>query len=327
MTKVFGIDVSFWQGNFNFNQAKNEGVKFAILRGAYSLSKDTRFEEYYGKAKAAGLDIGVYHYTMATTVTEALEEAKFLCENVLKNKRFELPIYFDVEDKVHKALTRERVTEIATAWLNYLEQKGYWVGIYSSKSFLETYLSETVRNRYALWVAQWNTELTYTGQCGMWQFGGETNYIRSTLINGQTVDQNYMLVDYPTLIKNKGKNGYGPGAVNAKPQEPIVTKAASTTKTYTVVSGDNLSSIASRFGTTVQEICRLNNIANPNIIYPGQILKLAGTTSNSIYYTVVSGDTLSGIAAKYNTTYQAIAALNNIKAPYVIYPGQKLKIK
>lgn len=322
MSKVFGIDVSFWQGNFNFNQAKNEGVKFSILRGAYSLSKDTKFEEYYKNAKAQGLDVGVYHYSMATTVTEALEEAKFLYENVLKNKKFELPIYFDVEDQVHKALNRERVTEIAIAWLNYLEQKGYWVGIYSSKSFLETYLTETVRNRYALWVAQWNTELTYTGPCGMWQFGGETNYIRSTLINGQTVDQNYMLVDYPTLIKNRGKNGYGANTSNVKKQEPTTT-----VKTYTVVSGDNLSSIASRFGTTVQAICKLNNIANANLIYPGQVLKLTGTTDNSIYYTVVSGDNLSSIATEYNTTYQTIAALNNIKAPYVIYPGQKLKIK
>ena len=56
-----------------------------------------------------------------------------------------------------------------------------------------------------------------------------------------------MLVDYPSLIKNVGKNGYGAGTVNVKPQEPEPT-----TKTYTVVSGDNLSSIASRYGTTVQ---------------------------------------------------------------------------
>lgn len=318
MSKVFGIDVSFWQGNFNFNQAKNEGVKFTILRGAYSLSKDTKFEEYYKNAKSQGLDVGVYHYSMATTVTEALEEAKFLYENVLKDKKFELPIYFDVEDKVHKALTRERVTEIATSWLNYLEQKGYWVGIYSSKSFLETYLSETVRNRYALWVAQWNTELTYKGQVGMWQFGGETNYIRSTQINGQTVDQNYMLVDYPSLIKKRGKNGYTTGTVNTKPKE---------VKTYTVVSGDTLSGIAARFGTTVSKLCELNNISKPNLIYPGQVLKLVGNVDNSVYYTVKAGDTLSEISLKYNTTYQVIAALNNIKPPYTIYPGQKIRTR
>ena len=321
MTKVFGIDVSVWQGNFNFNQAKNEGVKFAILRGAYSLSKDTRFEEYYSNARASGLDVGVYHYTMATTVNEAIEEAKFLLENVLKNKKFELPIYFDIEDQVHKNLSRAQVSAITRAYLEYIESKGYWVGVYSSKSFIDTYLEEDIKKEYAMWVAQWNTECTYQGQYGMWQFGGETNYIRSTQINGQTVDQNYMLEDYPSIIKSKGKNGYGTGTSNIKPQ------ASTSTKTYTVVSGDNLSSIASRFNTTVDSICSLNNISNANLIYPGQVLKLSGTLDNSVYYTVKAGDNLSSIASNYGTTWQAIAALNGLSNPNLIYAGQNLRIR
>ena len=322
MTKVFGIDVSVWQGDFNFKQAAQEGVKFAILRGAYNLSKDTRFEEYYRNAKSAGLNVGVYHYTMATTVEEAEKEAQFLLDSVLAGKQFELPIYFDIEDSVHKNLSKAQVTEITKAYLSYLESRGYWVGIYSSKSFLETYLTEEVRNRYALWVAQWNTECTYQGQYGMWQFGGETNYIRSTKINGQTVDQNYMLEDYPILIKNRGKNGYGSNTSNIKPQEP-----EKLIKTYRVVNGDNLSSIASRFGTTVDAICKLNNISNPNLIYPGQVLKLTGEIDNSVNYIVKSGDNLSSIASKYGITWQEIARINGLSNPNKIYPGKSLKIK
>lgn len=320
MSKVFGIDVSVWQGNFNFNQATREGVKFAILRGAYNLSKDTRFEEYYRNARESGLDIGVYHYSMATTTGEAIEEAKFLLDNVLAGKKFELPIYFDIEDQVHKNLSKAQVSAITRAYLEYLEPRGYWVGVYSSKSFIDTYLEEDIKKQYAMWVAQWNTECTYNGQYGMWQFGGETNLIRSTKINGQTVDQNYMLVDYPTLIKQKGKNGYGAGTVNNKPKEPTV-------KTYTVVSGDNLSSIASRFNTTVEEICRLNNIANANLIHPGQVLKFTGAIDDTINHTVVAGENLSSIAAKYNTNWQAIAKLNNLNNPNLIHPGQQLKIR
>lgn len=323
MTKVFGIDVSFWQGNFNFLQAAREGVKFAILRGAYNLSKDTKFEVYYSNARASGLNVGVYHYTMATTPAEAIQEAKFLLENVLVDKKFELPIYFDIEDQVHKNLSKAQVSAITRAYLEYLEERGYWVGVYSSKSFIDNYLENDIKQEYAMWIAQWNTECTYQGQYGMWQFGGETNYIRSTKINGQTVDQNYMLVDYPSLIKNVGKNGYGAGTVNVKPQEPEPT-----TKTYTVVSGDNLSSIASRYGTTVQEICRINNIANANLIYPGQVLKLNGAVeSNSINYTVKAGDNLSSIAAKFATTWQEIARTNGLSNPNVIYPGQNLTIR
>ena len=320
MTKVFGIDVSVWQGDFNFNQAAKEGVKFAILRGAYNLSKDIKFEDNYKNAKAAGLDVGVYHYIMATTPAEAAQEAKFLLDNVLADKQFELPIYFDIEDSVHKAMSREQVSAVTRAYLEYLESRGYWVGVYSSKSFIDTYLEEDIKKEYAMWIAQWNTELTYNGQCGMWQFGGETNYIRSAKINGQTVDQNYMLVDYPTLIKKKGKNGYGAGRANVKQQEPTI-------KTYTVAAGDNLSSIASRFGTTVAEICRLNNISNPNLIYPGQVLKLEGAADNPVYYTVKAGDNLSSIAAGYDTTWQAITALNGLSNPDLIYAGQSLRIR
>lgn len=322
MSKVFGIDVSFWQGNFNFLQAAREGVKFAILRGAYNLSKDTKFEEYYSNARASGLNIGVYHYTMATTPAEAIQEAKFLLENVLADKKFELPIYFDIEDQIHKNLSKSQVSAITRAYLDYLESRGYWVGVYSSKSFIDTYLEEDIKNDYAMWVAQWNTECTYQGQYGMWQFGGETNYIRSTKINGQTVDQNYMLVDYPTLIKEKRKNGYGANVSNVKAPEPI-----NTAKTYTVVSGDNLSSIASRHGTTVVDICRLNNIANANLIYPGQVLKLTGAVDNTICYTVKAGDNLSSIADRHCTTWQDIAKLNGLNNPSLIYPGQQLKIR
>ncbi|MGG7142496.1 LysM peptidoglycan-binding domain-containing protein [Clostridium nigeriense] len=319
MSKVFGIDVSQWQGDFNFTQAKSEGVEFTIIRSGYAESKDPNFESNYNKAKNVGLPVGAYHYSYATNEAEALAEAKFV-ESIISGKQFELPIYFDVEDKVQKALSRSQVSALTRTFVKYLESKGYFVGVYSSKSFIENYLEDDIKNNTAMWVAQWNTELTYNGQCGMWQFGGETNLIRSTQICGQTVDQNYMLVDYPTLIKQKGKNGYGAGTVNVKPQEPTV-------ETYTVVAGDNLSSIASRFNTTVSEICRLNNIANANLIYAGQVLKLSGAVDTSINYTVKAGDNLSNIAAKYGTTWQAIAKLNGLSNPNLIYAGQNLRIR
>lgn len=321
MEKKLGIDVSQWQGDFNLQQAKNEGVEFVIIRVGYAETKDPYFESNYKKAKAVGLPVGVYHYSYATNEAEALEEAKFV-ESVLSGKQFELPIYFDVEDKVQKVLSKSQVSALTRTFVKYLESKGYFVGVYSSKSFIESYLEEDIRNHTAMWVAQWNTELTYTGQCGMWQFGGETNYIRSTQVCGQTVDQNYMLVDYPSIIKSEGKNGFGKATSNTKPQA-----STPSVKTYTVVSGDNLSSIASRFGTTVSEICKLNNIVNANLIYVGQVLKLSGSATASVYYTVKSGDNLSAIASKYGTTWQSIASLNGLSNPDLIYAGQVLRVK
>lgn len=98
--------------------------------------------------------------------------------------------------------------------------------------------------------------------------------------------------------------------------------------TYTVQAGDTLSGIASKYETTYQELARINNIANPNVIYPGQVIKINGGTVEKTY-TVKSGDTLSGIANKYGTTWQNIYNNNRDiigSNPNLIKPGQILKI-
>jgi len=330
LSRVFGIDVSTWQGNFNFKQASNEGVKFAIIRGAYNRSKDNRFEEYYKNAKAVGLDVGVYQYSMATTAEEALAEAKYLENNVLKNKKFELPIYIDIEDNVHRNLTRNQVSNIAKIWLDYLEDRGYFVGIYSNKFFLETYLNEDVRLDYSIWVAEWATECTYQGPYGMWQFGGETNLIRSNKIAGVVCDQNYMIVDFPSLIVERGMNGYGGSDGGGSEDTPIDTPSeddySGSIINYVVQPGDTLSEIAVKYGTTYEEIAKLNGISNPNLIYSGQVLKIDSTKGKDIYHTVKEGDTLSEIAERYGVSYQTLASINGISNPNLIYEGQVLLI-
>lgn len=98
--------------------------------------------------------------------------------------------------------------------------------------------------------------------------------------------------------------------------------------TYTVQSGDTLSNIASKFGTSYQALASLNGISNPNLIYVGQVLRVSGSASvGSVYYTVRSGDNLSAIASRYGTSYQSIASLNGLTNPNLIYAGQTLKIK
>jgi LysM repeat protein len=99
---------------------------------------------------------------------------------------------------------------------------------------------------------------------------------------------------------------------------------------YIVKAGDTLSEIAQKYNTTYQKIAKDNNISNPNLIYPNQKLKIYTNVSqgtNEIIYIVKSGDTLSEIAQKFNTTYQKIAKDNNISNPNLIYPNQKLVIK
>lgn len=103
---------------------------------------------------------------------------------------------------------------------------------------------------------------------------------------------------------------------------------APATSTYTVQSGDTLSSIAAKFGTNYQALASLNGISNPNLIYVGQALRVNGSASaSSVYYTVRAGDNLSSIASRYGTSYQSIASLNGLTNPNLIYAGQTLKIK
>lgn len=97
--------------------------------------------------------------------------------------------------------------------------------------------------------------------------------------------------------------------------------------TYVVQQGDTLSKIAQKYGTTYQELARINNISNPNYIQVGQVIKIS--CKNNItdrIYTVQQGDTLSKIAKMYNTTVGDLVAKNNISNPNLILIGQKIKI-
>jgi LysM repeat protein len=103
-------------------------------------------------------------------------------------------------------------------------------------------------------------------------------------------------------------------------------------KNYIVASGDTLSGIAAKFGTSWQTLQSLNGLADPNKIYPGQVLRVPGgetptAAPASQQYKVVGGDTLSGIASKFGTSWQRLAQLNGISNPNLIYPGQVLKVR
>lgn len=101
--------------------------------------------------------------------------------------------------------------------------------------------------------------------------------------------------------------------------------AQATASTYTVRSGDSLSAIAVRFGTTVSALQSANNIRNANLIYPGQVIRVSGQASTQRTYTVRSGDNLSVVAGRLGTTVAHLQSVNGIRNANLIYSGQNLK--
>lgn len=204
---IKGIDVSKWQGNINFQKVKDSGISFVIIRAGYGKlpsQKDKCFEENCRKAKASGLDVGVYWYSYAMSVDEAREEA-IACLSVIKGKQFEYPVYFDLEEQKQFAKGRAFCDSVVNAFCGELEKNGYFAGLYISRSPLERFISESTTKKYALWVAEYNSKCRYKGDYGMWQYSskGKVNGISGNC------DMNYCYKNYPSVIKNGGFNGYG----------------------------------------------------------------------------------------------------------------------
>ena len=205
-----GIDVSKHQGNIDWSRVK---VDFAIIRAGYGKElsqKDSKFDDNYAGCKKNNIPCGVYWYSYATSVEDAKKEAK-TCLEVIKGKKFEFPIYFDLEEKRQFDLGKKVCSEIVQAFCDIIEKAGYYAGLYCSTYYLTNFVTESVRNRYAIWVAQYNDKCTYSGQYGIWQKSSEGK------INGISgnVDIDECYINYESIIKEKGLNGFSSDTKNS----------------------------------------------------------------------------------------------------------------
>lgn len=173
-----GIDVSSWQGTIRWDKVADAGVEFAFIRGAYrgtntgALGRDGRFEEYYTKARAAGIRVGVYVYSQAITEEEGREEARFLLE-LLDGRELDLPIVIDYEyygsgGRLYNAkLTNRQRTDICLAFCQVVEEAGYEAMVYGNASMLgsDLYAGELDR----VWLAHYTKKTGYKGAYDFWQ--------------------------------------------------------------------------------------------------------------------------------------------------------------
>ncbi len=212
--QLFGIDISEFQGDFDFYRAKEEGVKFAMIRAGYTgsdngISKqiDSKFEENYRHAKENDVPVGAYWFSRATSFDLGQKEAMFLYEMCLRGKKFEYPIAIDVEDnKYQRKAGKRAVADAIKGFCSYLEEKGYYVIVYASVNWFRNYIDTKELDAYDKWVADWTTIRPSYPKGGMWQFSGG----KGGAISGVDCDKDYAYKDYPRIMKEKGLNGFLP---------------------------------------------------------------------------------------------------------------------
>lgn len=222
IVKTKGVDISSWNGDIDMAKVKAAGYNWVMIRCGFgnnsTSNDDNRFAANVAKAEKLGMPWGVYLFSYACSINDARSELAHI-DRLLKEQRAKgyyptLPVALDVEYtttiKNNGGWNSANLTNVATIILDGLAELGYYPMIYTGYDALEM-MSDHIRNDYDIWWAQWHTSpSSYKySRLGMWQYGGEVNYIDSPSIPGiGTIDQNIAYKDYPTIIKNGGYNGY-----------------------------------------------------------------------------------------------------------------------
>lgn len=360
-----GIDVSAHQGNIDWDKVKASGIEFAIIRICYGQnSVDVKAIRNIEECIRVGIPFGVYTYSYALNVNNAINEANLVIKTLAPYKdKIKFPVIIDMEDadkykSKHGMPSNNVLVSICEKECLMFEEAGYYAAIYASKSWFDTKLNSSKLNRFDKWIAWWSSSASSKfdhNTYGLWQ------YTSSGKVNGISgnVDMNESFKDYPSIIGSgnstptqqstssksidelahevingtwrNGDNrknrltqaGYDYNAVQNKVNELL--GGASNKKSNETIADEV---IAGKWGNGNDRKSRLQNAGyDYNVIQDIVNKKLgSGNSSSSKTYTVKSGDTLSGIAAKYGTTYQEIAKKNGITNPNKIYVGQVLKI-
>lgn len=343
-----GIDVSNWQKGIDLSRVPADFVIVKATEGNYYISDD--YERQASQVRKCGKRLGLYHYANGGDVNE---EADFFVNNVKPHIGHAI-LVLDWEAGNNPNFGKNDV-EWCRRWCERVHNKtGIKPFIYIQQSMMAKLKP---LNMYGLWVAQY-ADMNQTGyQNEPWNEGAYKCDIRQYSSMGKLagysghLDLNKAYIDGATWDKWAGKK--------AEPAKKQPAKPAGTTLDLVVATlqgkyGEGETRKA-RLGSRYNEVqnfinhiayADINTLANEvmngkygsgqtrKVVLGAKYTKVQDAVNKKlnpppqkVYYTVVAGDTLSGIAAKFNTTYLKIAQLNGIKSPYVIYPGQKLRVK
>lgn len=203
-----GIDISYCQQQINWGKVKDSGIKFVLIRDGYGREfnqVDSMFERHFSGATSVGLDIGVYHFSYATSIEDAEREAD-VCLSIIKNRKFTYPVIFDIEDesiKYNPSIDKRLLTDICKTFCRKIRANGYYPMIYTCLYWTESKLfADELFQEFDLWLAHYAS--SPGRDCCIWQ---STNEGTVDGIVGN-VDLDFSHRDYPTIIKNLHCNGF-----------------------------------------------------------------------------------------------------------------------
>ena len=197
-----GIDVSKYQGSINWQQVKNQGVRFAMIRvGTTKKGLDEQFINNINGANAAGVRTGIYIYSYATTPEAAAAEANQVLAWIAPYT-VTFPIAIDIEDSCQKGLSSAQLQAIADTFCGIINANGYEPMVYASRNWFAGRMPNVSA---AKWVAQYNSYCDYPGDYAMWQSSSHGTYSGVPT----RVDVNHLYVDYFSRIIPEGFNSYG----------------------------------------------------------------------------------------------------------------------
>ena len=321
------IDISKWQAGLDIGSTGAEGVICKATQGTTYV--DPSCDTHYQKAKKLGMKLGVYHYASGG---DPIAEADFFVNNI-QGYLGEAILALDWE-----STQNPRFGEHASWCLPFLkrveERTGIKPLIYMSASVIrQADWTSVVANNTGLWVAgypdnrdSWDVP-SFPYNISPWPFYAIWQYTSS----GGKLDRDIFQGDAAAWDKYVGKKGESQPAPAPVPAPAPKPEPKPDYVEYVVKPGDTLSQIAARYGTTYQKIAADNGIADPNKIYPNQVLKIYTNNSapkdEAVYYTIRPGDTLSAIASKFGTTWQKLAEMNGIENPDLIFPSVTIRVK
>ena len=175
-----GIDVSDYQGDINWQTVKESGIDFAMIRAGYrgatrgKLNEDSKFQQNYEGAKAAGVQIGVYFFSQAVSVSEAEEEAGFVLQ-LLQGKELDLPVVFDwemtdIDNSRTASATGEQITSYASAFCKKVSKAGYTAGVYFNRNLGYSYYNLEEIKDFDFWLAEYRSVPAFYYDFKIWQY-------------------------------------------------------------------------------------------------------------------------------------------------------------